>query len=80
MFGEPEGMVMGEPQKKQIDHEFAQRYPDTFSPTQTVEIQPQTLTMDGQCPNLGNWKKLLPTGLTQGVIYEDDSLSISCNI
>lgn len=63
------------------EHEFKQAYPDTFSPKQTVEFNPQCVEMLKQnCENHAAWKKALPSAQTQGTIYEDQVLWVAATM
>lgn len=66
---------------------FYQQHPETFSPSQTVEFlpsTPQTLlstNSDGtECMNFNEWRQLLPQQAKEGVLFQDEELSVQCNL
>ncbi len=54
-------------------------HPDRFSPAQTVKLGPQTFDQKG-CANGAFWKNLLPFSVREGVLYQDESIEVSCSI
>lgn len=54
-------MDMGQPAApKDVQHPFKDAYPDSFSPTQTVTVEP-TDALSRNCANMNEWKKMQPS-------------------
>jgi AP-2 complex subunit alpha len=63
--------------KGALDHPFAKQNPGDFSSEQTVDLDSEADAYSLDYPQDSKWKTLIPGSVTDGTIYEDDSIKVN---
>lgn len=73
----PSNSTPGSEPEPQV-HMFRQQRPETFAKANTIEINPEKMVVDPSITNPQEYKSLLPKMKSEGVLYSDDKIKISC--